>query len=57
MAIQWINFHIFSILILEYPSYPELSEQISLVLNYTVYTAKKKISLFANAYAMNVKSN
>ena len=30
----------FSILILEYPSYPELSEQISLLLNYTVYTAK-----------------
>ena len=43
MAIQWINFHIFSILILEYPSYPELSEQINLVLNYTVYTAKNNI--------------
>ena len=43
MAIQWINFHIFSILILEYPSYPELSEQISLLLNYTVYTAKNNI--------------
>ena len=59
MAIQRINCHIFSIIILKYPSYPELSEQISLLIcDRTLnYTRRKIISLFANAYAMNVKSN